>query len=416
MNDGDGLRAHGVVGGRWFLGYLGLRAVSAAGDNLWAVALGYAAATLGDPALVGLVFAMGAVPRLVLTLMAGVAVDRIGARRVMVLSDLAAAVLFASAAVLWWDGRVGGTALVVTALLFGAVDAFYEPATGAFVPQLVTADERAQAEGLLQSTATGAGLAGAAVAGVVFAAGGVALAAALDAATFAVICAGTLLLRPRYRQVLERESSTMWRDARAGLSVVWATPVLRQAAWLALGVNTAALPMVQVSLPLRAQASGWGSQGYAIAEVVFLAGAVVGGVAAVRVGGWHGGHRSMLAAVLVASVFLLPVTWSSALWLTACCLLVAAGGMVVAGALIMARVQGAAPPQMLGRVMAVLVVVSAGGTPAGAACFGFLVEWLGLTEAGLLFALALLLVVVGIALRRPPAGNEMDPAAMAVTR
>ena len=57
---------------RWLVAY----AASAVGDNVYFLALGWAAQQVAAPAQVGLVMAAGAVPRAVLMLGGGVLADR----------------------------------------------------------------------------------------------------------------------------------------------------------------------------------------------------------------------------------------------------------------------------------------------------------------------------------------------------
>ena len=68
-------------------GWLALRALSDAGDQVWTIALAWTAVHVATPAAAGLVVAAGTVPRALVLLLGGVVADRYDARRVMVLAN-----------------------------------------------------------------------------------------------------------------------------------------------------------------------------------------------------------------------------------------------------------------------------------------------------------------------------------------
>ncbi|WSK58415.1 MFS transporter [Streptomyces sp. NBC_01281] len=131
---------------RWLTAYF----ASVVGDSVYFLALGWAAAQFAGPAQVGLVLAVGAVPRALLMLLGGVVADRFDPRKVVVGSDaLRAAVILALAAVLWL-GTPRIWLLVVVALVFGVVDALFMPAVGALPPRLTAPDEVVRLVGMRQ--------------------------------------------------------------------------------------------------------------------------------------------------------------------------------------------------------------------------------------------------------------------------
>ena len=68
-------------------GWLALRALSDAGDQIWTIALAWTAVHVATPAAAGLVVAAGTVPRALVLLLGGVVADRYDARRVMILAN-----------------------------------------------------------------------------------------------------------------------------------------------------------------------------------------------------------------------------------------------------------------------------------------------------------------------------------------
>lgn len=113
------------------LRWLGAYTSSAIGDNVYYIALSWAAVQAGTPAQAGLVSAASAVPRALLMLGGGVVADRFGPRRVVVGSGAVRCALVLTAAGLLLATSPGLWALGAVAVLFGVVDAVFLPAAGA---------------------------------------------------------------------------------------------------------------------------------------------------------------------------------------------------------------------------------------------------------------------------------------------
>lgn len=108
---------------RWLAAYT----ASLLGDSVYFLALGFAAAKTVPPAEVGVVMAVGAVPRALLMLGGGVVADRFGPRRVVIGSDAVRCVLILAAAVVLATAAPGLWLLVAVSLVFGVVDALFMP-------------------------------------------------------------------------------------------------------------------------------------------------------------------------------------------------------------------------------------------------------------------------------------------------
>ena len=110
---------------------------SLVGDQIFYVALTWTAVQLMSPAMVGLVLVLGSVPRAVVLLAGGVLVDRIGPKRIIIVSDVARTLVMVAAAVLLGVGLNGTLLIGVLAVVFGFVDGIFLPAVGA-APAFVT--------------------------------------------------------------------------------------------------------------------------------------------------------------------------------------------------------------------------------------------------------------------------------------
>ena len=184
---------------------VGGMSVSLLGDGLFLVALAWQVYALSNAptALASVGIAM-TIPTIVCLLLGGAVSDRYDRRSVMLCADAVRALGLAALAVLSVSGALQLWELMAVAVVYGAATAFFDPASDALVPELLPADELAQANSLDQLIRPLAlRLAGPAVGGVVIGAVGVGWSFALDAASF-VVSAATLLAMSPVRRVTTR--------------------------------------------------------------------------------------------------------------------------------------------------------------------------------------------------------------------
>lgn len=160
-------RRWGALRHRDFRLFWAARAISVAGDRISLLALPTVAILLlgASSAEVGLLNAIGTLAWPALALFAGVWVDRMRRRRILVVTDLGRAVLVGSIPVAFALGHLTFPQLLVVAGLMGGMTVFFDLAATAHVPSLVPrtdwADANAKLEVAQQAVATGApGLAG----------------------------------------------------------------------------------------------------------------------------------------------------------------------------------------------------------------------------------------------------------------
>jgi DHA3 family tetracycline resistance protein-like MFS transporter len=364
--------------------------VSLFGDGIYLVAVAWQVYDLdNDPvalSLVGLSWTAGMVAFL---LTGGVVSDRVERRRVLIGADVVRAAVLALIGVLSVSGALEVWHLACLALLYGAGEAFFGPAFGALVPDIVATEHLVEANSLDQLVRQACGrLLGPAVGGFVVAAIGAGSAFLVDAGTFAfsAVCIGALRVRSQPASQGER---ALLRELREGMSFV------RGQAWLWSTVLSAALSLLfflgplQVLLPfvvrneLDAGAGAYGA---------VMAAAGAGSVVASLVLSQRGLPRRYLTLMYVAwGIGTLPIAGyalGGAIWQFMVFALVygacETGGMVVWGTLMQTRV----PPGLRGRVHSLDWFVSIGLTPVSFALTGPVSKGIGVDAT---------LVVAGIA-------------------
>lgn len=187
-----------------------------------------AATTLNaTPFEVGLLAALEWTPFLVIGLVAGVWVDRMRRRPVMIAANLARAVLMTVPPIMALSGQLTIESLYVVAVLAGVCTVFFDIAYVSILPALVTREELVDGNSKLQGTASGAQIAGPGLGGLLARALGAPIALVANGAMFLI--AGLLLLRVNVvESAAERqEHSSFGKEIREGITTVLHSPILR---------------------------------------------------------------------------------------------------------------------------------------------------------------------------------------------
>jgi MFS family permease len=207
--------------------------VSLLGSSVTGVALPLTAVVYlhASPAEMGLLGAVALVPYLVLSLPAGVWVDRMPYRRLLVSADLAQAGLLGSIPVLAAFGVLELWQLYIVAVLAGAVGLFEAVAAQSFIPRLVSRQQLVPANSALMLSTAAVGTTGSALGGILVSLLTAPLAIATDAVSFlvAAVCKARIQT-PGLSAVPERAERRHLRgDIADGLRAVFGHPVVRPA-------------------------------------------------------------------------------------------------------------------------------------------------------------------------------------------
>ncbi|MEA2323132.1 MAG: hypothetical protein QOD81_2982 [Solirubrobacteraceae bacterium] len=379
--------------------------VSLLGDGIFLVALAWQVYDLSnDPvalSLVGTAWTLGMVAFL---LTGGLISDRVERRKVLVVADVIRAAALAAMGVLSLTGAVEVWHLVSLSVFIGIGEAFFGPAFGALVPDVVATEHLVQANALDQLVRQAAArLAGPALGGLVVAVVGVGGAFLLDAGTFLLSAACVAALR--VRSIPQARARSARRELREGLDFVrgqpwlWSTLIAASIGLLFfLGPLEVLLPFI-VRNELHAGPGGYGAI-LAAAGV----GAVLISLALSHTGvprryltfsyvGWTIGTLPFLGFALCDQL------WQFAL-LSFVYGLCESAGMVVWGTLMSTRV----PAELRGRVHSLDWFVSIALTPISFALTGPVSKAIGidatLALAGIVPAVACVVLYVVAGLRR----------------
>ena len=387
-------------------------AISSLGDQFALIALPWLALVLSGSALaLGGVLALMAVPRALLMIVGGVSVDRFSPRRVMLGSNAVRLASVAALGTLMLAGEAQLWMLYAFALVFGIADAFFFPAQTSIVPELVEPEQLQRANGVVQGTAQAALLVGPALAGLLIVAlgaggsaatdGGIGIALLIDAATFLASLGTLWLIRPR-AHVAEAHGSII-ESIREGVRFIWSSPGLRAVILVSLAANLFIVGPFEVGIPVIAYSRlPEGAVAFGVVMAAFGGGSLLGLVIASVL---PAPRPSRLGATVIGTLALagLGVAAISTVHTTLLAVLVIgfAGTAIGAGNLVgITWIQGRIPPELMGRVMSLLITGSVGLVPLSMFIAGAAVQ----------VSLDGTLIVAGLGMALLAAGSLLSPA------
>jgi MFS family permease len=373
-------------------------------------------ALTGSPSQAGLVGFAQTLPFPLLFLVAGVVVDRVDRKRLLLVADGARAVAFASLVAALAVDRVVLAHILAVAFVEGAFFVFFRLAESAALPQVVPREQLPAAVAQNQARDQGAELAGAPLGGLLFGFDRL-LPFLFDAVSYAIGFVTLLFVRPALQEDRPPREQNVREEVVEGFRWTWRQPFIRAIVVLVGGSNFAFNALFLV-LIVRAKDLG-ASAGLVGTMFAFLgAGAILGALVAPVVA-----RRVPARLVIVGTLWLwalyplVLVTLPNALAIG-----VVAGVANIFGPIfnvvLSAYRYALVPDRLLGRVGSVLLLVAWGTIPLGAISAGFLLEGFGAVTTMLVLAGVNIAVALGATVtrtvRRVPPVDELRPGGVTV--
>jgi MFS family permease len=349
------------------------------------------------PAQMGWLGALAGLPILLVSLVAGVWVDRVRRRPILVAADLGRGVILLSIPLAALAGVLQMSQLYIVVFLVGLLNVLYSVADQSYLPSVVTRDRLVEANARIGASDSLAEVAGPSLAGVLLQWLGASYAIFVDVGTYLFSATSLALIHKREPIPEPRAHSNLWVEMLEGLRIVIHHPILRALMattathrffgnfigtvyWLFLIRDLGLSPTI-VGLSI-----GMGGIG-----------AFIGTLIAERLTLRFGMGRSIIGSLIIVPLFsgflLLPITtWSSSV----------VAGLIFAVQLIgdifwsvffinvISLRQAVIPPQILGRASASLDFVGEGAAPIGALVGGIIAAFIGARWTWLLGAIGIL--------------------------
>jgi MFS family permease len=340
---------------------------------------------------VGALSAVEMAPFLLVSLFAGVWVDRIRRRPVLIVTDLGRAAALATLPIASAFGWLSLAQLYAVALVTGTLTVFFDVAYMAYLPSLIDRQQLIEGNSKLQASESAAAIIGPGLAGWLIGLVGAARAVLVDAASFVVSAVAVLWIRKREPDLAPRpapadaeERRGMKAEIGEGLRYVIGNAYLRSVAGCTSTFNlfsaiTNALIIVFAVRTLHLTAGRIGLI-LSLASVGYLAGALIAGRTAKRLGV----GRAILAGAVVAGIgpFLIPLAHhATAIPLLVVSYLITMIGNPIYNINQVSLRQAITPDRLQGRMNATMRFLVWGTMPLGALIGGVLGSSLGLRGA-----------------------------------
>jgi MFS family permease len=331
---------------------------------------------------VGLLSTMEFLPFVLVGLPAGVWVDRLRRRPVLIAADLGRALALASVPLAHLLGVLSMAQLYAVAFVTGALTVFFDVAYQSYLPRLVRPDQLVEGNAKLEISSSGASIAGPGLAGLLIQAFTAPLAVLVDAISF-VASAGFIgrIRRPEPPPPPASDGPGMRREIAEGLRYVLGHRLLR---WIAASTGTFNLfsSMTQAILILYlVRRLGMSAGLIGLVMTVGNAGWLIGATGSGRLSGRIGVGAAVLVGTVVGSagallVPLAPASGPVPLLIAAMCLL--SFGTTVYNIGQLSVRQAITPERLHGRMNATMRFMVWGTMPIGSALGGALGQTVGL--------------------------------------
>lgn len=347
-----------------------------------------------SPVEMGLLGAFEFAPFLLLSLFAGVWVDRAYRRPVLISADVARAVLLGSIPVAALIGALRIEHLYVVGLLTGVGTVFFDVAYQSYLPVLVSREHLVEGNSKLEVSRSVAQIAGPGLGGLLVQLITAPMAVVVDALSFVASVISLLLIRQPEPAPVRRDGDapSIWTELREGLEVVLGNPLLRSIAGCTGTSNLFSNAMMAVyvlyltrELGLQPAAVGLI---FAVGGPGALLGAVMAGSLAKRFGlGW-----TIIVSIFVGGLanLLIPFARGPAVVITAMLMVPAFAGGAANSIYNINQVslrQAITPDRVQGRMNASMRFIVWGTIPIGALLGGALGQTLGIWPTILLMVL-----------------------------
>ena len=350
----------------------------------------------GSELALGKIMAMATVPGVVLALFAGIIIDKVNRKWLLVVLDLFRMVVVGTFVILLIQDRFSMTALFITVLLMGTGSSLFWPTAQAFVQELVSAKDYFHANALLSASYQAGSILGAGIGGVVIHFYGVPTALAFNALTH-LISALLISAAPFRRQVVHHEVESIWQSVskgfiyfkeKVGVLILGFTTILADVAiWGALSVLTITISK-EVFLA--------GSLGYGLMEGFYGVGALISTVAVGYMTRFLGRGRALLLCYVVAGVMCLLAPIAISIYLAGVAYFFMGLHNNAARICIRTIFMEQIPNKIMGRVQTILGVYTRLLVVASALSAGWITENLSVNTGMIFTAIHYLIALLGI--------------------
>ena len=388
-------------GGLWrhadFLKLWSAETISVFGSQIGQLALPFVAILVLDASAfeVAVLGTIAFLPFILLTLPAGVWVDRLRRRPILIAGDLGRAALLATVPAAYVADALTMGQLYVVAFLVGVCQVFFDVAYQSYLPSLVDREQIIDGNSKLEISRAGAQVAGPVLGGALVKILTAPWAVFLDALSFLGSALFLLGIRkaeePPVPATPDGKHPSLWTDLKEGLRFVLGNPNLRAQAGCTATSNFFSNVAFAIFLVFAVRELDLSASVIGLVFSVGAAGALAAAFSATRISTRFGiGPTTIVAAALFGPEALLVAiapAGNEAIPFLVVSGILASFSVVVYNIVQVSYRQAICPPRPQGRMNSVMRFMVWGTIPLGALTGGALATWIGLRETILVGAI-----------------------------
>lgn len=354
----------------------------------------------GSASLFGLVTAVAFLPMVILSFLGGVLADRVNKRNIMVILDFMTGVLISIFLLALGQVPLVPLMMIVLMMLYG-IGGIYHPTVQASIPILVDSSNLLKANAIVNQVGSLSMILGPVIGGMLFGVFGIKPILVISIVCFIASAVMEMFINMPYKKRVsgQKPLSIIKTDFLQSLHFITKEkPVLLSMFLLVAAHNAITSSMVLISVPiLIINTLGMSDTLLGIAQGAVAFGSLFGGAITmvyskkIKLSSTY--KRLFVSSICVMAIacvlfFDLPAVFAYGT------ILVATFGMMMLftmfGIQMMAHLQSETPPELVGKVIALLLSIVMIAQPVGQAVYGYIFEWFGDYPDRIMFGIALI--------------------------
>lgn len=244
--------------------------VSSFGDSVYDIALGFwILAKTGSTALMGLLMAAIAIPRVILSPIAGTYVDRHNRRRILIMSDIVRGIVITFVGIAALMGFIEIWMVLVSGIILGVCGSFFNPAVQSSIPDIVPKDKLVKANSSFSLIGTATNIIGNTAGGFLYQFLGAPLMFLINGLSYIFsACTEVFIKIPNIKR--NAKDLNFWDDLKSGFNFVKNFTGLKYLYVTIAFLNFFAVMGITLLLPFFNTKKYLGPERYGIAMAFFL--------------------------------------------------------------------------------------------------------------------------------------------------
>ncbi|MEA4896295.1 MAG: MFS transporter [Oscillospiraceae bacterium] len=343
--------------------------------------------------LLGLVSAMQFLPALVLSLFAGVLVDRFPKKKLLIITQSASLAVTGTLALLVYSGNIQYWHLLVTSLMLGLVNTLDMPVRQSFIVELVGKEDLMNGIALNSATFNLARTIGPAIAGLVMKYFGIAACFLVNSASFAAVLASLFFIRPMTVIEPPEKGAGIFREIGDGLRYIYENKILFVAVIIMAVIGTFAMNFNVLVPVFSVEVLHQSETGYGLLMSCMGIGSFFGAMLIASISKSGPKKFIMYVVPVIVAVSLALTGFTSVYALTGIALGVTGFFFIMFSSNANSTMQMNTESGYRGRVMSVYALVFSGSTPLGNLYAGAITEKFG-SRIGIIACGGIILVLL----------------------